>query len=250
MRVAEAAIGMTVQVTVWNENVHERREPAIADVYPDGIHGAIAAGLEVDGYEVQTATLQEPEHGLTEDVLAETDVLVWWSHCANDDVSYDVAERVVNRVYEGMGFIPVHSGKNSKPFKRLMGTTCNIKYRHGGETERIWVADPGHPIADGLNESFEVPSTEMYGEPYDVPEPDRTVFISWFEGGEVFRSGVCYRRGRGRIFAFRPGHEEYPIFYQDEVRRVLDNAVAWAAPNEGSDVVWGEVDPAEDASGT
>lgn len=236
---------MTIQVTVWNENVHEEEEPEIAELYPDGIHGAIAEGLAADGYDVRTAKLDEPEHGLTEAVLAETDVLVWWSHCANDEVEDEVADRVVNRVHEGMGFVPVHSGKNSKPFKRLMGTTCNIKYRHGGETERIWVADPGHRIADGLDEYFEVPETEMYGEPYDVPEPDSTVFISWFEGGEVFRSGVCYRRGRGRIFAFRPGHEEYPIFYQDEIRHVLANAVAWARPSEGSAATWGEVDPVE-----
>ncbi|WP_435361755.1 ThuA domain-containing protein [Haloarchaeobius sp. DFWS5] len=236
---------MSIQVTVWNENVHELEEEDVAERYPDGIHGAIADGLEAAGYETTTATLQEPEHGLTEAVLDETDVLVWWSHCANGDVSDEVASRVVDHVHDGMGFIPVHSGKNSKPFTRLMGTTCNIKYRHGGETERVWVADPGHPIADGLGEYFEVPQTEMYGEPYDIPEPDRTVFISWFEGGEVFRSGVCYRRGRGRIFAFRPGHEEYPIFYQDEIRQVLANAVEWAAPSEGSDAVWGEVDPIE-----
>ncbi|RDI69850.1 ThuA domain-containing protein [Halopelagius longus] len=238
---------MTVRVTVWNENVHEREEPDVAERYPDGIHGAIAEIFEGDGYEVRTATLQEEEHGLTEDVVEWTDVLVWWSHCANDEVRDDVAERVVEAVHDGTGFVPLHSGKNSKPFKRLMGTTCRIKYRHGGETERVWVADPGHPIADGLGESFEIPSTEMYGEPFDIPEPDRTVFISWFEGGEVFRSGVCYRRGRGRIFAFRPGHEEYPIFYQDEVRRVVRNAVDWAAPNEGATVNWGEVEPAESA---
>ncbi|WP_226042600.1 ThuA domain-containing protein [Natrinema sp. DC36] len=236
---------MTLQVTVWNENVHEREEPEIGELYPDGIHGAIAEAIEEDGHDVRTATLGEPEHGLTEAVLANTDVLVWWSHCANDEVDDEVASRVVDRVHEGMGFVPLHSGKNSKPFTRLMGTTCNIKYRHGGETERVWAADPGHPIADGLEESFEIPATEMYGEPYDVPEPDRTVFISWFEGGEVFRSGVCYRRGRGRIFAFRPGHEEYPIFYQDEVRTVVRNAVEWAAPVEGADAVYGEVEPIE-----
>jgi len=237
---------MTLQVTVWNENVHETEEPEIAELYPDGIHGAVAAAIEEDGHDVRTATLQEEEHGLTEDVLENTDVLVWWSHCANDEVEDEVASRVVDRVHEGMGFVPLHSGKNSKPFKELMGTTCNIKYRHGGETERIWAADPGHPIADGLDESFEVPSTEMYGEPYDIPEPDRTVFISWFEGGEVFRSGVCYRRGRGRIFAFRPGHEEYPIFFQDEVRTVVRNAVEWAAPTEGASAEYGEVEPIED----
>jgi trehalose utilization protein len=238
---------MTRQVTVWNENVHEREEPEIAELYPDGIHGAIADAIEEDGHDVRTATLGEPAHGLTEDVLADTDVLVWWSHCANDEVADDVASRVVNRVHDGMGFVPLHSAKNSKPFKRLMGTTCNIKYRHGGETERVWAADPGHPITGGLGESFEIPATEMYGEPYDIPEPDRTVFISWFEGGEVFRSGVCYRRGRGRIFAFRPGHEAYPIYYQDEVRTVIQNAVEWAAPTAGADAVYGEVVPAESA---
>ncbi|NGM67730.1 trehalose utilization protein ThuA [Natronolimnobius sp. AArcel1] len=237
---------MATRVTVWNENVHEQESDDVAERYPDGIHGAIAAFLEEAGFETQTATLQEPDHGLTEDVLAETDVLVWWSHCANHELSDEVATRVVDRVHNGMGFVPLHSAKNSKPFKRLLGTTCNIKYRHGGETERLWAVDFGHPIVDGLPESFEIPETEMYGEPYDVPEPDRTVFISWFEGGEVFRSGLCYRRGRGRIFAFRPGHEEYPIYYQVEVQRVIENAVHWAAPNEGAaDPDWGQHDPIE-----
>jgi trehalose utilization protein len=238
---------MPTQVTVWNENVHEREDPAVAERYPDGIHGAIAAGLERDGYDVGTATLDDPEHGLTASVLEDTDVLVWWSHAANDQVSDEVADRVVDRIHDGMGFLALHSAKNSKPFKRLMGTTCDMKYRHGGETERVWVVDPGHPITDGLGEYFEIPATEMYGEPYDVPEPDRTVFVSWFEGGEVFRSGLCYRRGRGRVFAFRPGHEEYPVFHQAEVRRVVSNAVAWATPVEGATTARGEseVDPIE-----
>lgn len=236
---------MTTQVTVWNEHVHEQEDEAVAEIYPEGIHGAIADGLAADGYAVNTATLHDPEHGLDRSTLAETDVLVWWSHCANEEVSDSVADRVVARVQAGMGFIPVHSGKNSKPFKQLMGTSCGIKYRHGGELERVWVVDPGHPITDGLDESFEIPSTEMYGEPYDVPEPDRTVFTSWFEGGEVFRSGVCYRRGRGRIFAFRPGHEAYPIFHQPEIKQVLSNAVAWATPTEGATTTEGTVDPIE-----
>ncbi|MDS0300617.1 ThuA domain-containing protein [Halogeometricum sp. S1BR25-6] len=236
---------MSIRVTVWNENVHEREEPDVADRYPNGIHGAVAEHLDAEGYDAGTATLGDPEHGLDEETLADTDVLVWWSHCANDEVRDDVADRVVDRVHEGMGFVPLHSGKNSKPFTRLMGTTCNIKYRHGGERERVWVVDPGHPIADGLDEQFVIPETETYGEPYDIPEPDRTVLVSWFEGGEVFRSGVCYRRGRGRIFAFRPGHEEYPIFHQAEVKRVIANAVEWAAPNEGASARWGETDPLE-----
>ena len=231
-----------VSVTIWNENVHERNDSAVTERYPDGIHGAIASFLGDAGHDVHTATLQQDQYGLPEDVLNRTDVLVWWSHAANDEVSDVVASSIIDRVHDGMGFVPLHSGKNSKPFKRLMGTTCDIKYRHSGETERVWIADPGHRIADGLNECFEIPAVEMYGEPYDVPEPDRTVLISWFEGGEVFRSGVCYRRGRGRIFAFRPGHESYPIFHQDEVQRVIQNAVAWAAPNEGATVTYGQAE--------
>ncbi len=115
-----------------------------------------------------------------------------------------------------------------------MGTTCNLQWREDGGTERLWVVDPGHPIADGLDESIELPETEMYGEPFDVPEPDRLVFTSWFEGGEVFRSGCCYQRGNGRIFYFRPGHETFPIYENDEIRRVLRNAVEWATPTEGA----------------
>lgn len=237
---------MTIQVTVWNENIHEQERPDVAERYPDGIHGAVAEGLRANGFSVRTATFHEDEHGLTREILDETDVLVWWSHWSNDDVADGVADRVVDRVHEGMGFVPLHSGKNSKPFKRLMGTTCDIKTRHGGETERVWVADPGHPIADGLDEYFKIPATEMYGEPYDVPEPDRTVFLSWFEGGEVFRSGICYRRGRGRIFAFRPGHEAYPIYFQPEVRQVIGNAVAWAAPTEGATAVYETVEPIDE----
>ena len=236
---------MGIQVTVWNENVHEQEEPSVAERYPNGIHGAIGDHLAGEGYNVRTATLGESEHGLDWETLADSDVLVWWSHCANDEVRDDIADRVVERVHEGMGFVPLHSGKNSKPFQRLMGTTCNIKYRHAGETERVWVVDPGHPIADGLDEQFEIPATEVYGEPYDIPEPDRTVFVSWFEGGEVFRSGLCYRRGRGRIFAFRPGHEEYPIFHQEEIKHVITNAVEWATPTDGAAIRWGETEALE-----
>jgi trehalose utilization protein len=236
---------MSLSVTVWNENVHEREDPDVAARYPDGIHGALAKVLEAAGHDVRTATLQDPEHGLDEETVAETDVLVWWSHAANDAVSDAVADRVVEAVRDGTGFVVLHSGKNSKPFRRLMGTSCAIKYRHAGERERVWVVDPGHPIADGLDDHFVIPETEMYGEPYDVPEPDRLVFTSWFEGGEVFRSGCCYRRGRGRIFAFRPGHEAYPIFHQDEVQTVVANAVAWAAPTPGARATHGESDAHE-----
>src|SRR6056297_4050368 len=230
-----------VAVTIWNEFRHEREDDAVAAVYPDGIHATLADALAAD-HEVRTATLEEPAHGLTADVLAATDVLVWWGHDAHDDVDDAVVDRVQERVLEGMGFIPLHSSHYSKPFTRLMGTTCSLQYREDGGTERLWVIDPGHPIADGLDEVIELPTTEMYGEPFDVPEPDRLVFTSWFEGGEVFRSGCCYRRGKGRIFYFRPGDEAYPIYHNEDVHDVLSNAAKWAAPREGSPVEYGEVE--------
>ncbi len=228
-----------VAVTIWNEFRHEREDDAVAAVYPDGIHTTLTDALAAD-HEVRTATLDEPDHGLTDEVLAATDVLVWWGHDAHEDVDDAVVDRVQERVLEGMGFVPLHSSHYSKPFKRLMGTTCSLQYREDGGTERLWVVDPGHPIADGLDEAIELPTTEMYGEPFDVPEPDRLVFVSWFEGGEVFRSGCCYRRGKGRIFYFRPGHETYPIYEHEDVQRVLRNAVAWAAPTDGSPRSFGE----------
>ncbi|RZH67393.1 ThuA domain-containing protein [Natrinema altunense] len=226
-------------VTIWNEFRHEREDDAVAAVYPDGIHAPIADAL-ADDHAVRTATLDDPEHGLTAGVLDATDVLLWWGHEAHDEVRDAVVDRVHERVLEGMGLIPLHSSHYSKIFKRLMGTSCRLQYREDGGTERLWVVDPGHPIADGLDESIELSESEMYGEPFDIPKPDRQVFVSWFEGGEVFRSGCCYRRGNGRIFYFRPGHETYPIYEHDDIRRVLRNAVDWAAPTEGSPRTFGE----------
>jgi trehalose utilization protein len=228
-----------LRVTVWNEFRHEKQHPEVQAIYPQGIHAVIAEGLSEVGFSVRTATLDEPEHGLPESVLAETDVLTWWGHMAHDEVSDVVVDRVQARVLAGMGLIVLHSGHFSKIFKRLMGTTCNLKWREAGERERIWVVEPGHPIAEGLGEYFEVPRAEMYGERFDIPAPDELVFMSWFQGGEVFRSGCCWRRGAGKVFYFRPGHETYPIYYQPEIRRVLANAVRWAAPARGVTVSFG-----------
>jgi trehalose utilization protein len=236
-------------VTVWNEYRHERENPAVAEVYPEGIHEAIAEGLDAAGFGTRTATLDDPEHGLTGEVLDDTDVLTWWGHRAHDEVSDDVVARVTNRVLDGMGLLVLHSGHYSKPFRRLMGTSCALKWREAGERERLWTVEPGHPIAAGLPESFVVPEAEMYGERFDVPRPESLVFTSWFEGGEVFRSGCCYTRGAGRIFYFRPGHETYPIYYQGEVRRVLANAVRWAAragaAGDGPTPTYANTDPVE-----
>ena len=231
-----------VSVTVWNEYRHEREDDEVAEVYPDGIHAALADALAERGHDVTTATLDEPEHGLPEDVLDETEVLLWWGHAAHDEVKDAVVDRVVSRVRDGMGFLPLHSAHYSKPFKRLMGTSCSLKWRESGERERLWTVEPGHPIADGVDETFVVTEAEMYGERFDVPEPDTLVFLSWFEGGEVFRSGCCYRRGSGRVFYFRPGHETYPIYRDETIRHVIDNGVRWAAPDDGPSPTFENVD--------
>jgi trehalose utilization protein len=227
---------MKIKVTVWGENVHETKHPLVKKVYPDTMHNCIAAGLrESADFEVRTATLQEPEHGLTQEVLDNTDVLTWWGHAAHGQVADEIVDRVQKRVLEGMGLIVLHSGHYAKIFKRLMGTSCSLTWREAGEKERLWVCNPGHPIAKGLDKYFEIPNTEMYGEPFGIPTPDEQVFISWFDGGEVFRSGCTWKRGNGNVFYFRPGHETYPIYFHDTVKLVLKNAVRWAAP-EGS--VW------------
>ncbi|MCA8879292.1 MAG: ThuA domain-containing protein [Rhodobacteraceae bacterium] len=220
---------MSIRAIVWGENVHEAKSRIVADLYPDGMHGCISAALNEDaGISATTAVLQEPEHGLTPERLAETDVLVWWGHAAHGDVADAVVERVCSAVWGGMGVIFLHSAHFAKPFKRLMGTPCNLSWREAGERERIWLTSRQHPIARGLPDHFELEHEEMYGEPFGVPEPMETVFVSWFQGGEVFRSGLTWRRGAGKVFYFRPGHETYPTYFDPNVRQVLRNAVHWA----------------------
>jgi trehalose utilization protein len=233
------------RVTVWSEYRQERTEDPVRAIYPDGIHAAVADGLRDAGFEVRTATLDEPEHGLTDAVLAGTDVLTWWGHVAHPEVDDAVVERVHRRVLEGMGLIVLHSGHFSKIFRRLMGTSCDLKWREAGEHERIWIVDPSHPIAEGLGESFLIEQEEMYGEHFDIPAPDRLVLVSWFQGGEVFRSGCCYERGRGRIFYFRPGHETHPTYFHPDVRRVIANAARWAAQPAGAMPTFGNRQPLE-----
>ncbi|WP_432488378.1 ThuA domain-containing protein [Kineococcus sp. SYSU DK018] len=220
-----------IRVTVWGENRHEQLEPEVAKRYPDGMHGAVAQGIEANLGEsavVRTATLDEPEHGLTEEALRGTDVLTWWGHAAHGEVSDEVAERVQRHVLEGMGLIVLHSGHWSKVFTRLMGTTCTLRWRAEHDRELVWTVDPTHPIAQGVPHPMIIDEDEMYGEFFDIPAPDELVFISSFSGGEVFRSGCTFKRGHGKIFYFRPGDQEYPTYFHEGVRKVISNAVEWA----------------------
>ena len=214
-------------VTVWDET-----EGPIGP-YPNGIYQAIADFLIASGEfgEVRTATQPQPEHGLTDEVLANTDVLVWWAHCYHGDVDDAIVEKVQKRVMEGMGLLVLHSGHAAKVFSRLLGTdTSALRWRDNGEVERLWTIEPSHPIAMGVPLYFDIPNSEMYGENFCIPAPDELVFISWHEGGEVFRSGCTFKRGMGKIFYFAPGHETFPIYYMPEIQRILINAIKWATP--------------------
>lgn len=219
-----------IRVTVWNEYLHEKCDAPVAKIYPNGMHNTIADFLRCDDIQVRTATLEEPECGLTQEVLAETDVLIWWGHGAHARVPDEIAQRVRDEVLKGMGFIALHSSHLCKPFKLLMGTSCNLGWREDGDRERIWTVNPAHPIAKGIGPYFELPHVETYAEPFGIPNPDEVVFIGWYEGGEVFRSGCTFQREKGRIFYFQPGHELFPIYHDKNVQTVIRNAVYWATP--------------------
>ncbi|MET0772298.1 MAG: ThuA domain-containing protein [Candidatus Limnocylindrales bacterium] len=220
-----------VRVTIWNEHVQERTDAPAAAIYPDGIHGAIAAGITPLGdLTIRTATLADAEHGLTDDVLAATDTLVWWGHVAHDQVADAVVDRVQQAVLGGMGLVVLHSGHESRIFRRLMGTTCSLRWREAGEHERLHNLRPEHPVLAGVGATIELPQEEMYGEPFDIPEPDELLMIGWFPGGEVFRSLCTWTRGLGRIVYLQPGHETHPTFHHPDILRVIANACAWARP--------------------
>lgn len=219
-----------IRITVWNEYKHEREYENIRKIYPEGIHGCIASFLKMqEDFTVRTATFDMPEHGLTEDVLQETDVLIIWSHTLQDEFSDTVAERVQRHVLGGMGLIALHSAHFSKIMKRLLGTSMTLKWRHG-DREKLWCTAPSHPIAKGIPEMIELPQEEMYGEFFDIPKPDDVIFTGWFSGGEIFRSGCTFLRGMGKIFYFQPGHEEYPIYFKPEIQQIIINAVRFCTP--------------------
>lgn len=219
-----------ISVTIWNEFRHEKNVEAVRKIYPDGLHKAIGKQIEADDLEIHYASLDEPEQGLPDSLLNNTDVLLWWGHCAHGEVKDELVTKIQMRVLSGMGLIVLHSGHYSKIFRRMLGTDCRLRWREVGEKERVWTVDASHPIAQGVPETFVIPNSEMYGEPFDIPRDGEIVFMSWYEGGNVFRSGVCFKRDRGNIFYFSPGHEAYPIYYNRDVIQVIANAIRWAAP--------------------
>ncbi|MFC7623700.1 ThuA domain-containing protein [Microlunatus sp. GCM10028923] len=232
-----------IRVTVWGENHHEnsdRDREGMAERYPDGMHGAIAAGLTEllgDQVQVRTATQDQPEHGLTDEVLESTDVLTWWGHATHGQVDDKIVDKVYQRVLGGMGLLALHSAHFSKIFIKLMGTSCSLTWRNSQDTELVWTTNPGHPIAEGVPHPIVIDEQEMYGEYFDIPHPDEQIFISTFSGGEVFRSGCTWRRGKGKVFYFSPGDQEYPVYHHPDIKRVLANGVRWAAPDRAGEFV-------------
>jgi trehalose utilization protein len=225
---------MAIRVTVWHEYRHEKKNPKVAEIYPQGMHEAIASYLrKCEGLTVRTATQDEPEHGLSEEVVNNTDVMIWWGHIAHREVNEAVVDRLYTRVLAGMGLVVLHSGHFSKIFQKLMGTSCNLKWRDTGERETLWVTRPGHPIVKDIDDHFVIEREEMYGEFFDIPEPECTFLISTFAGGEVFRSGCTWTRGLGKIAYFRPGHETFPTYHDPRVLKVIENATRWAQPTPG-----------------
>lgn len=226
-----------LRVTIWNEFIHERENASVRAIYPEGIHIALEEAVTRfggEGVQIRWATLDQPEQGLAADLLNETDVLTWWGHAAHAQVTDEHVLRVQQRVLEGMGLVALHSAHASKIFRRLMGTSCMLRWREAAERERVWIVDPSHPIVEGLtDECFEIEKSEMYGEHFDIPPPDELFAISWFEGGEVFRSGCTWRRGKGKVVYFSPGHETFPIYQNANVQRIIANSVRWAAPSGG-----------------
>ncbi len=221
---------MGIRVTVWNEFFHEQTLDEIRKVYPLGIHECIRNFLEKnDDISVRCATLEMPDCGLSDDVLDNTDVLIWWGHARHDDVPDEIANKVKEHVLNGMGFIALHSAHYSKPMKLLMGTTMSLKWCHG-DYERLICTCPSHPIANGVDMNIELGQEEMYGEYFDIPKPDDVIFTGWYKSGNVFRSGCTFTRGWGKIFYFQPGHEEYPIYYNEQIQRIITNAVRFTAP--------------------
>lgn len=220
-----------IRVLVWNEFLHEKRDERVKSIYPDGIHGEIAKFLSTnEDIEVKTATLDDENCGITKEVLDNTDVLLWWGHMGHNLVPDEVAALVRDAVHDGMGMIFLHSAHHSKPFRLLMGTTCNLTWRESSDSEVVWVIDPAHPITRGIDRYFKLDAEETYGEPFTVPNPDKVLLISSYSGGEVFRSGLYYERVNGKIFYFQPGHETFPTYKVPEVQTIITNAVRYVAP--------------------
>ena len=223
------------RVVAWSEGTASKDEGS-KEVYPQDINTAVAEGLKpLAGWEIITASLDDPDQGLSEERLQGTDVLIWWGHKRHGDVKRELVDRIDKRVREeGMGFIGLHSCHFAQPFKKLMGTACSWgEYVADGTSVKIIVKEPDHAICKGVKD-FVLPKIERYGEPFKVPTPEAVpldgIYTKPNGDNQPGRMGLCWTVGKGRVFYFTPGHETYNDFYRPEVRLIMCNAVKWAAP--------------------
>lgn len=229
---------MPIRVTFWHEFRHEKTKPAAMALYPDGLHAYLKSVLECDDIEITLAALDDPNQGITDELLENTDVLMWWGHAYHNEVDDELVEKIRQRVYAGMGFLPLHSAHHSKPFQRIIGCTGNLRW---GRNQKaiIWNLAPWHPIAQGVPMSFQL-TEELYSEPFYIPKPDEIIFGTWFEDGNLFRGGLTFRRGLGKIFYFHTGHETVDSLKNENVHRIIKNAIYWCAPDAKADFYTGE----------
>ncbi len=218
-----AAEPTPLRVRVWCEGTAPRA------VYPQDIDGAVAAHLgKSPGVKVERARLTDPSAGLADAALDATDVLIWWGHIRHDAVPDDRAQAVIRRVRAGkLGLVALHSSCASKPFKGLMGMSCEPGgWREDGRPEHVKIAAPDHPIARGVA-PFTIPRSDMFAEPFDVPAPETVVLVSSWDRGETLRSGLTWSVDKGRVAFLRTGHDAFPVLFHPAVRQLLANASQW-----------------------
>lgn len=223
-------------VVVWSEGT------APKEIYPNDINGAIAEGLKASplmkDWDVVIAGIDDPDQRISDELLKKTDVLIWWGHKKHGDVKDALVDKIEKRVKEeGMGFIALHSAHFAKPNKRIMGTPCTFAaYVCDNKENVVSVAMPNHPICKGVAKTFTVANDERYSDPYAVPTPDAVPLtaIQVRNDGtkEEAKMGFCWTVGKARMFYLQMGHETNPIYFDPEIRKVMANAVLWAAPKK------------------
>jgi len=222
-----------INVVIWNEFRHEKTKEKARALYPNGLHATIKGYLDKnEDMEITLAALDDPDQGLSDERLQNTDVLVWWGHMAHDEVDSVLVKKIRDRVWEGkMGFIALHSAHMARPFCAIVGTEGVLSCGRN-QKEIMWTLMPSHEISAGIPDHFLIEEEELYAEPFHIPEPDELVFGAWFEDGHILRAGAGFRRGAGKIFYFQPGHETCPSFHNPYVLRVIENAIRWVRPCE------------------
>lgn len=214
-----------VRVRIWCEGTAPR------SVYPDDIDGALADVLgRQAGLVVSRGRLTDLQAGLSDQVLDASDALVWWGHLRHDAVPDDRALAVVKRVREGrLGFVALYAACGSKPFRQMMSMPCEPgSWREDGRPEFVSIKAPDHPIARGIA-PFTISKTDMFSEPFAVPEPETVVFVSSWQKGETLRSGLTWTIGKGRVAYLRTGPDNYPVLFHPSIRQAIANSVRWVS---------------------